>query len=82
MAEKAKNVEVTQCERGAKIFITTFEDGSKEISCENLRLNFIYRHPWLKCVVLGDEERKWQVCIYDQDWKSGKIKVPYPQAQG
>jgi hypothetical protein len=75
VAEKVKNVEENQCERGAKIRITTFEDGSKELSCERLRVIFVPRHAWLKC---GDEGSL--PCIYHDDWKSGKIKVPLPRA--
>jgi hypothetical protein len=70
-----ENVIVIQCERGARITFTTLEDGSKELSCKKLRMMFVPGHSWLKC---GDEGTL--SCIYHDDWKALKIKVPFPRS--
>lgn len=73
--DKADDVEIIQCEKGAEIRLTASADGSRELSCPKLRTMFVPRHPWLKC---GDESLV--ICIYHDDWKSGKIKVSFPRA--
>ncbi|UCB46210.1 MAG: hypothetical protein JSV25_01945 [Spirochaetota bacterium] len=70
----SENVEVINCERGARISLTTLDDGSRELACERLRMMFVPGHSWLKC---GDEGTL--PCIYHEDWKSLKIKVHFPR---